>query len=110
VKDFQESKSAQPFLISIKAGGIGINLTSAEYVFIVDPWWNPAVEMQAMDRAHRIGQTKPVFVYKMIAKDSIEEKILDLQKSKKKLVEKIITTEKEMSKTIDLKTIKDIFG
>lgn len=110
VKDFQESKSARPFLISIKAGGIGLNLTSADYVFIVDPWWNPAVEMQAMDRAHRIGQTKPVFVYKMIAKDSIEEKILDLQKSKKKLVEEIITTEREMSKTIDIETIKDIFG
>ena len=76
----------------------------------MDPWWNPAVEMQAMDRAHRIGQTKPVFVYKIIAKDSIEEKILDLQKSKKKLVEEIITTDKEMSKTIDLETIKEIFG
>ncbi len=110
VKEFQESKSSRPFLISIKAGGVGINLTSADYVFIVDPWWNPAVEMQAMDRAHRIGQTNPVFVYKMIAKDSIEEKILELQKSKKKLVEDIITTEKSLSKTIDTETIKEIFG
>ena len=110
VNEFQECKSARPFLISIKAGGVGINLTSADYVFIVDPWWNPAVEMQAMDRAHRIGQKKPVFVYKMIAKDSIEEKILDLQKSKKKLVEDIITTEESLSKTIDVDTIKEIFG
>ncbi|MBS3087797.1 DEAD/DEAH box helicase [Candidatus Pacearchaeota archaeon] len=110
VKEFQESKSPRPFLISIKAGGVGINLTSADYVFIVDPWWNPAVEMQAMDRAHRIGQTKSVFVYKMIAKDSIEEKILDLQKSKKKLVEDIITTEKSLSKSIDAETIREIFG
>ncbi len=110
VKEFQEEKSARSFLISIKAGGLGINLTSADYVFIVDPWWNPAVEMQAMDRAHRIGQKKPVFVYKMIAKESIEEKILDLQKSKKKLVEDIITTEKSIFKTIDTKIIEDIFG
>ena len=110
VKEFQECEGARPFLISIKAGGLGINLTSADYVFIVDPWWNPAVEMQAMDRAHRIGQKKPVFVYKMIAKGSIEEKILDLQKSKKKLVEDIITTEKSLVKTIDAKTIKEIFG
>ena len=110
VKEFQECEGARPFLISIKAGGLGINLTSADYVFIVDPWWNPAVEMQAMDRAHRIGQKKPVFVYKMIAKGSIEEKILDLQKSKKKLVEDIITTEKSLVKTIDANTIKEIFG
>ncbi len=110
VEEFQDSKEARPFLISIKAGGVGINLTSADYVFIVDPWWNPAVEMQAMDRAHRIGQTRPVFVYKMIAKDSIEEKILELQKSKKKLVEDVITTEESLSKTIDTETIKEIFG
>ncbi len=110
IKEFQESKNPRPFLISIKAGGVGINLTSADYVFIVDPWWNPAVEMQAMDRAHRIGQTNPVFVYKMIAENSIEEKILDLQKSKKKLVEDIITTEKSLSKTVNIEMIKEIFG
>jgi SNF2 family DNA or RNA helicase len=110
VQEFQDSKGARPFLISIKAGGVGVNLTAADYVFIVDPWWNPAVEMQAMDRAHRIGQKKPVFVYKMIAKDSIEEKILELQKSKKKLVEDIITTEESLAKTIDAETIKEIFG
>ena len=110
VKDFQESKIALPFLISIKAGGVGINLTSADYVFVVDPWWNPAVEMQAMDRAHRIGQTKPVFVYKMIAEDSIEEKILELQESKKNLVNDVIQIEKGIAKEMDSKMIEEIFG
>ncbi len=110
VEEFQNCEEARPFLISIKAGGVGINLTSADYVFIVDPWWNPAVEMQAMDRAHRIGQDKPVFVYKMIAEGSIEEKILELQKSKKKLVEDVISVEESGIKAIDGKMIKEIFG
>ena len=109
VSKFQESEKALPFLISIKAGGLGLNLTSADYVFIVDPWWNPAVEMQAMDRAHRIGQDKKVFVYKMIAQDSIEEKILKLQESKKKLVEDLIVEEKSLLKEIDLKGIESLF-
>ena len=85
-------------------------MTAADYVFIVDPWWNPAVEMQAMDRAHRIGQDKPVFVYKMIAKGSIEEKILELQKSKKKLVEDVISVEESGVKTLDVEGIREIFG
>lgn len=110
VEEFQNSKEARPFLISIKAGGVGINLTAADYVFIVDPWWNPAVEMQAMDRAHRIGQDKPVFVYKMIAENSIEEKILELQKSKKKLVEDVISVEEGGVKTLDVDAIKSIFS
>jgi SNF2 family DNA or RNA helicase len=110
VEEFEKVEEARPFLISIKAGGVGLNLTSADYVFIVDPWWNPAVEMQAMDRAHRIGQKNSVFVYKMIAQDSIEEKILDLQQSKKKLVENVISIEEGVSKTIDAKLIKEIFG
>ncbi|HLD55495.1 MAG TPA: C-terminal helicase domain-containing protein, partial [Candidatus Nanoarchaeia archaeon] len=88
---------------------LGLNLTSADYVFIVDPWWNPAVEMQAMDRAHRIGQDKKVFVYKMIAQNSIEEKILKLQESKKKLVEDLIVEEKSLLKEIDLKGIESLF-
>lgn len=110
VSEFEEADSARPFLISIKAGGVGLNLTSADYVFILDPWWNPAVEMQAMDRAHRIGQENPVFVYKMIAENSIEEKILELQESKKKLVEDVITDEETGVKSIDEKTIKEIFS
>jgi len=110
VEEFQSSEEARPFLISIKAGGVGLNLTSADYVFILDPWWNPAVEMQAMDRAHRIGQDKPVFVYKMISEGSIEEKILDLQASKKKLVEDVISVEEGIAKSMDAKMISDIFG
>jgi len=110
VSKFQNSEEAEAFLISIKAGGLGLNLTSADYVFIVDPWWNPAVEMQAMDRAHRIGQKKKVFVYKMITEDSIEEKILDLQKSKKKLVKDLIVEEEGLLKNINIDEIKKIFG
>jgi len=110
VAGFQDSKDPQSFLISIKAGGLGLNLTGADYVFIIDPWWNPAVEMQAMDRAHRLGQKEKVFVYKMIAKDTIEEKILDLQKSKKKLVKDLIIEEKSLMKDINIKDIESLFG
>ncbi|MDD4787931.1 MAG: C-terminal helicase domain-containing protein, partial [Pirellulales bacterium] len=81
------------FLISLKAGGNGLNLTAADYVFILDPWWNPAVEAQAVDRAHRIGQTRPVFAYRIIARDTVEEKILELQASKRNLAEAIIATD-----------------
>src|SRR5690606_37565950 len=75
VTTLKENSSIKIFLISIKAGGVGLNLTEADYVFILDPWWNPAVEQQAIDRSHRIGQTKNVFIYKFISKDTVEEKI-----------------------------------
>ena len=78
------------FLISLKAGGLGLNLTAAEYVFLLDPWWNPAVEAQAVDRAHRIGQTRPVFAYRLIARDTVEEKVLELQKTKRDLADAIL--------------------
>lgn len=91
VKRFQEDADTRLFLISLKAGGLGLNLTAADYVFILDPWWNPAVEAQAIDRAHRIGQTRPVFAYRLIAKGTVEEKILDLHRRKKRLAEAIIT-------------------
>lgn len=90
VKDFQEKEDAKAFLISLKAGGVGLNLTAADYVYLVDPWWNPSAEAQAIDRTHRIGQTKKVFAYKMICKDSIEEKILQLQQKKKTLSDDLI--------------------
>jgi len=90
VERFQNDPDCQLFLISLKAGGTGLNLTAAGYVFLLDPWWNPAVEAQAIDRAHRIGQTQPVFAYRMIARDTVEEKILDLQRSKKQLAESIL--------------------
>jgi SNF2 family DNA or RNA helicase len=88
-------------LISLKAGGFGLNLTSADYVFMLDPWWNPAVERQAIDRAHRIGQTQNVFIYKFITRDSVEEKILALQEKKKLLADNIIETDESIIKQID---------
>ncbi len=91
VDRFQQRDGCEVFLISLKAGGQGLNLTEADYVFILDPWWNPAVEMQAIDRVHRIGQTKPVFAYRIIARDTVEEKVLELQKGKRELADAIIT-------------------
>jgi SNF2 family DNA or RNA helicase len=93
VERFQNDPSCNLFLISLKAGGVGLNLTAAGYVFLLDPWWNPAVEAQAIDRTHRIGQTQPVFAYKMIARDTVEEKILQLQSSKRKLADAILDGE-----------------
>jgi hypothetical protein len=90
VDAFQNDKRCAVFLISLKAGGLGLNLTAAEYVFLLDPWWNPAVEAQAVDRAHRIGQTRPVFAYRLIARDTVEEKVLDLQKTKRDLADAIL--------------------
>ncbi len=90
VERFQSDPDCMLFLISLKAGGLGLNLTAAEYVFLLDPWWNPAVEAQAVDRAHRIGQTRPVFAYRLIARDTVEEKVLELQKSKRDLAAAII--------------------
>ena len=81
------------FLISLKAGGLGLNLTAAEYVFLLDPWWNPAVEAQAIDRAHRIGQTRHVFAYRLIAKDTVEEKVAELQQTKRDLADAILSAD-----------------
>jgi len=89
VRRFQDD-GCPLFLVSLKAGGLGLNLTAAEYVFLLDPWWNPAVEAQAIDRAHRIGQTRPVFAYRLIARDTVEEKVLDLQSTKRALADAIV--------------------
>ncbi|MDB4728577.1 SWF/SNF helicase family protein, partial [Saprospiraceae bacterium] len=91
IEKFQTKDSVKSFLISTKAGGTGLNLTAADYVFMLDPWWNPAAEKQAIARAHRIGQTKKVFALKFITKDSIEEKILKLQERKATLAEDILS-------------------
>ena len=91
------------------AGGVGLNLTAADYVFLVDPWWNPAVEAQAIDRTHRIGQDKHVFAYKMICKDTIEEKILDLQEKKKAIADDIISSEQGFVKSLTRKDIEELF-
>ncbi|MEM9558285.1 MAG: DEAD/DEAH box helicase [Acidobacteriota bacterium] len=96
VQRFQEDPDCRLFLISLKAGGVGLNLTAADYVFILDPWWNPAVEAQAVDRAHRIGQTRPVFAYRLISRGTVEEKIMELQGSKKQLADAILSADKSL--------------
>jgi superfamily II DNA or RNA helicase len=100
VERFQTDPSCKIFLISLKAGGVGLNLTAAEYVFILDPWWNPAVEAQAVDRTHRIGQQRPVFAYRLIARDTVEEKILELQNSKRNLAAEIIGEESSVIRNL----------
>lgn len=110
VSEFQQNTDLKVFLISIKAGGVGLNLTQADYVFILDPWWNPAVEQQAIDRTHRIGQDKKVFIYKFIAKDTVEEKILALQNRKKSLANSLITTEESFFKSLSKEDIRDILN
>ena len=100
VRRFQEDPSCPLFLISLKAGGQGLNLTAADYVFILDPWWNPAVEAQAIDRAHRIGQTQRVFAYRLIAQDTVEQKILELQATKRELADAIITADNSIIRSL----------
>jgi non-specific serine/threonine protein kinase len=107
---FQNNTTTKIFLISLKAGGTGLNLTAADYVIHVDPWWNPAVELQATDRAHRIGQDKKVFVYKLITSATVEEKILELQKYKKELTANIITTDSAFFKKLTVKEIELLFS
>lgn len=109
VHRFQTDKNVKIFLISLKAGGVGLNLTAADYVIHYDPWWNPAVEVQATDRAHRIGQKKRVFVYRLITKNSVEEKMLNLQAHKKKLVSDLITTDTTFFKSLTAEDIKILF-
>ena len=100
IRRFQEDPKSKLFLISLKAGGHGLNLTAADYVFLLDPWWNPAVEAQAVSRAHRIGQTRPVFAYRLIARDTVEEKILELQDKKLALAESIIREDQNIMRTL----------
>ena len=90
VKAFQEDENASVFLLSLKAGGSGLNLTAASYVILYDPWWNPAVENQAIDRAHRIGQTQPVIAYRMLTRSTIEEKIMTLQQKKNLMISNVL--------------------
>lgn len=101
VERFQEQDEIKVFLISLKAGGVGLNLTKAEYVFLLDPWWNPAVEAQAIDRAHRIGQQNKVIIYKFITKGSVEEKIMALQSRKLALAGELIGSEESFMKSLD---------
>lgn len=110
IKRFQEDESVRVFLISLKAGGVGLNLTSADYVYIVDPWWNPAVEQQAIDRTHRIGQTKNIFAYRMICKDTIEDKILTLQERKRILAKELISDETSFTKSLSREDVEYLFS
>jgi len=100
VQRFQTDAECRLFLISLKAGGLGLNLTAADYVFILDPWWNPAVEAQAVDRAHRIGQDRHVFAYRLIARDTVEEKILQLQDHKRGLAEAIVSADNSLLRNL----------
>jgi SNF2 family DNA or RNA helicase len=110
VNEFQKDKDIPLFLISLKAGGVGLNLTSADYVFLLDPWWNPAVEKQAMDRTHRIGQTKPVFVYKFISKNTIEEKIIKLQEKKQRVSDDLIEQNDAIVKNIVQNDLEELLN
>ncbi|MDG3007626.1 DEAD/DEAH box helicase [Paludisphaera mucosa] len=96
VDRFQNDPDCPIFLISLKAGGLGLNLTAAEYVYLLDPWWNPAVEAQAIDRSHRIGQTQHVFAYRLICRNTVEEKILELQQKKRDLADAILNADNRM--------------
>ena len=110
VKKFQEDENCKLFLISLKAGGTGLNLTKADYVFILAPWWNPASEAQAIDRAHRIGQSRKVFAYRVIAKDTIEEKILELQDSKRNLADSILSDDNKGLKNLTKQDLEILFS
>ena len=109
VNKFQNDDSVRVFLLSLKAGGSGLNLTAGDYVFLVDPWWNPAVESPAIDRCHRIGQDKKVMAYRMICSDTIEEKILRMQAEKKHLASELIQTEESLLKSMDTKALWELF-
>ena len=109
IESFQNDPSNKVFLISLKAGGVGLNLTSADYVFLLDPWWNPAAELQALSRAHRIGQDKNVFIYRYITSGTLEEKIVKLQEKKSRLAESFVTTTNSL-RDINLKEILEIIG
>ncbi len=110
IQCFQNKDEVRVFLISLKAGGVGLNLTAADYVYIVDPWWNPAVEQQAIDRTHRIGQTKNIFAYRMICKDTIEDKILQLQEKKKALAKDIISDDDGFVKSLTREDVEYLFS
>ena len=110
VAEFQDDPNCSLFLISLKAGGHGLNLTAADYVFILDPWWNPAVEAQAIARAHRLGQQRPVFAYRLIAKDTVEEKIAQLQERKRELADQIVAADESLIRTLSPDDLAILLG
>ena len=108
VDNFNNDRNIALFLLSLKAGGTGLNLTSADTVIIYDPWWNPAAESQAADRTHRIGQTKPVTIYKLVMRDSIEEKIVALQGRKRELFNQVVEASQEESVKLSMDELKEL--
>ena len=110
ITSFQSKNAASLFLISLKAGGFGLNLTQADYCILLDPWWNPAAENQAVDRTHRIGQDKQVIVYKLIAKNTVEEKVLQLQAKKSKLFKSVLEEGDQFASLITENDIREIFA
>src|SRR5690606_22691055 len=105
VEAFQNDEHIPIFLISLKAGGVGLNLTAADYVFLLDPWWNPAVEAQAIDRAHRIGQENKIIIYKFITRNTVEEKIMMLQSKKMALAGELVGSEDSFMKSLNKEDI-----
>jgi superfamily II DNA or RNA helicase len=110
VERFQANGERTVFLISLTAGGLGLNLTAAEYVFLLDPWWNPAVEAQAIDRAHRIGQTRTVCAYRVIARDTVEDKILELQQTKRDLASALITGDNSLIRSLTAEDLQHLLS
>jgi SNF2 family DNA or RNA helicase len=110
VQRFQTKTDIPVFLISLKAGGVGLNLTGADTVIHFDPWWNPAVEDQATDRAHRIGQAKVVTSYKLITRDTVEEKILALQDRKREMIQATIGGEEDFAAALDWEEIQELLA
>lgn len=110
VQRWNDPEGPPIFFISLKAGGSGLNLTGADHVIHLDPWWNPAVEDQATDRAHRIGQTKPVVAYKLVARDTVEEKILELQARKRQLMDSALDVDRRLVETLTRKDLEAVFG
>ena len=109
LKDFAEG-AAPVFLISLKAGGFGLNLTEADHVFIMDPWWNPAAEQQAVDRIHRIGQDKEVHVYRLVAEGTIEEKVMQLKESKAALFDAVVGEGEFASAAVTAEDVRELFA
>mgnify|MGYP000864873138 FL=1 len=109
VRAFKEG-DATAFLISLKAGGFGLTLTEADYVFVLDPWWNPAAERQAIDRTHRIGQDKQVMVYRLVSADTIEEKVVELQQRKRELFDQVVGDEALSSGALTLDDIRGLLA
>ena len=108
VEGFREGDSTA-FLISLKAGGVGLTLTEADYVFVLDPWWNPAVEAQAVDRVHRIGQTRPVMVYRLVSRDTIEEKVVALKERKAALFSQVVDGDGALGSVVDAADVRALF-